>query len=331
MEYRCLGRTGVKVSALCLGCLTFGREIGETASQEIIARYLEAGGNFLDTANVYSRGRSEEIVGTAIRGHREEIVLATKVGQRMGDGRNEVGLSRKHIMCQIDESLRRLQTEYIDLYYLHCWDDKADMRDTLRAMDDLVRVGKIRGWGVSNFAGWQMALAMGIVEREELAQPVAVQPQYSLIVRDIEREVLPAAVAFGLAVVPWSPLARGLLSGKYRRGQLPPENSRFRRSITWQDAWQRWDRERNWRTIEAVGAIAEARRKTYAQVALNWLLHRPGITGPVIGATSLEQLEDNLETVGWELTPEEMAQLDEASVFELGYPYEFIQVIGRDR
>jgi aryl-alcohol dehydrogenase-like predicted oxidoreductase len=331
MQYRFLGRTGVKVSALCLGCLTLGRELDEAASQRIMGRYLEAGGNFLDTANVYSRGRSEEIVGRAIRGRREEIVLATKVRQRMGEGANEQGLSRKHIMRQVDESLQRLHTDYIDLYYLHCWDDATELGDTLRTLDDLVHAGKVRYWGISNFTGWQIALAVSISEREGLVRPVALQPQYSLIVRDIEREVLPAASAFGLAVVPWSPLARGFLSGKYRRGEAPSVNTRFRRSSGWLDAWKRWDKERNWQIVEAVGEVARVRGRTHAQVALNWLLHQPGVTAPIIGATSLQHLEENLGAMGWELTPDELARLEEVSSFEVGYPYEFIRRLHQDR
>ena len=331
MEYRYLGRTGVKVSALCLGCLTLGREADEATSQRIIGRYMEAGGNFLDTANVYSRGRSEEIVGRAIQGHRDEIVLATKVCQRMGDGVNEVGLPRKHIMHQVEESLRRLQTGYIDLYYLHCWDEATDLEETLRTLDDLIHAGKVRYWGISNFTGWQMALAMATSKHRGLARPTAVQPQYSLIVRDIEREVLPAAMALGLAVMAWSPLARGFLSGKYRRDEPPPANTRFRRGATWQDAWKRWDKERNWRIIDAVTEVARERSKTHAQVALNWLLQRAGVTAPIIGATSLEQLEENLGALGWKLTPEEVARLKDASSFELGYPYEFIRILHQDR
>jgi len=331
VEYRYLGRTGVKVSVLCLGCLTLGREVDEAMSQRIIGRFLEAGGNFLDTANIYSRGRSEEVVGRAIQGRRDEIVLATKVRQRMGDGVNDQGLSRKHILHQVEGSLRRLQTDYIDLYYLHCWDEATELRETLRTLDDLIRAGKIRYWGISNFTGWQIALAMAISESEGFARPVAVQPQYSLIVRDIEREVLPAAMAFNLAVFPWSPLARGFLSGKYRRGEPPPANTRFRRSGGWLDRWQRWDKAHNWSIIEAVKKIAEGRGKTCAQVALNWLSQRPGVTGLIIGATSLEQLGENLSAVGWELTPDEVSRLDEVSSFELGYPYDFIQNVHQDR
>jgi len=331
MEYRYLGRTGVKVSALCLGCLTVGREIDEATSQRVIGRYVELGGNFLDTANIYSQGRSEEIVGRATQGRRDEIILATKVRHRMGEAVNEVGLSRKHIMHEVEGSLRRLRTDYIDLYYLHCWDDVTDPEQTLCTLDDLIHAGKVRYWGISNFTGWQIALAVAICERQGLVRPVAVQPQYSLILRDIEREVLPAAVAFGLAVVPWSPLARGFLSGKYRRGEPPPPNARLGRSPTWQDAWQRWDKERNWQIVEAVGEIARARARTHAQVALNWLLWRAGVTAPIIGATSVEQLQESLGALGWKLTPEEAARLEDVSSFELGYPYDFIHTAHQDR
>jgi aryl-alcohol dehydrogenase-like predicted oxidoreductase len=331
MEYRYLGRTGVKVSALCLGCLTFGREMDEAASRQIVDRYLDAGGNFIDTANVYSRGRSEEIVGQVLRGRRDQVVLATKVRQRMGDGVNEVGLSRKHITHQVEASLRRLQTDYIDLYYLHCWDAETDLTETVRTMDDLIRAGKVRYWGISNFTGWQIALAVVTARYEGLSCPVALQPQYSLIVRDIEREVLPAATTFDLAVMPWSPLARGFLSGKYRRGELPQAETRLGRTFSWLDIWQRWDVDRNWQIVAAVDEIAQERARTDAQVALNWLLYQPGVTAPIIGVTSMAQLEESLAVPGWQLTPEERARLDEASAFDVGYPYEFIRNIHKER
>jgi aryl-alcohol dehydrogenase-like predicted oxidoreductase len=331
VEYRYLGETGVKVSALCLGCLNFGRELDQSVSERVLGHYIDAGGNFLDTANVYSRGGSEEIVGQAIKDRRDDIVLATKVRQKMGDGPNDQGLSRKHIMSQVEGSLRRLQTEYIDLYYLHCWDEKTSPEDTIRTLDDLIRAGKIRTWGISNFTGWQIALAVAVAEREHLARPVAVQPQYSLIVRGAEREVLPAASAFGLAVFPWSPLARGFLTGKYHRGEPPPQNTRFHRSTGWLDEWQRWDVDRNWRAVEAVEAIAERRQKTQAQVALSWLLQRPGVTSPIIGATSLEQLQENLGALDWALADQERADLDAASDFDIGYPYDFIRNLHEDR
>jgi aryl-alcohol dehydrogenase-like predicted oxidoreductase len=331
MEYRYLASTGIKVSVFCLGCLTFGRELDEATSMQLVDRYLDAGGNFLDTANVYSYGRSEEIVGRAIQGRRDGVVLATKVRMRMGDGVNDVGLSRKHIMAQVEGSLRRLGTDYIDLYYVHCWDEAADLQQTLRAMDDLVRAGKVRYWGISNFSGWQIALAATSCSYEGYAQPVALQPQYSLLVRGIEQEVLPAARAFALAVMPWSPLARGVLSGKYEREGQVPAGSRLGRRISWMDRWERWDVDRVWQALETVQGIAEGRGVTSAQVALNWLLCQPDVTAPIVGATSVEQLEENLGAAGWALSAEERSLLDDASASDAGYPYEFIRRINEER
>jgi aryl-alcohol dehydrogenase-like predicted oxidoreductase len=331
MEYRYLGTTGVKVSALCLGTLTFGREVEEPLAQRLIARYLDAGGNFVDTANVYARGQSEEIVGRALEGRRDDVVLASKVRQRIGEGANEVGLSRLHIMQQVELSLHRLRTDHIDLYYLHCWDPDAELEDTLRAMDDLVRAGKVRYWGISNFTGWQIALTATTCRYERLARPIALQPQYSLLVRDIERDVLPAAQRFGLAVMPWSPLARGFLSGKYRRTEGPRADARLGRSSVWLDRWERWDKERHWRILEVVQAIAQERGVSPAQVALNWLLHRPGVTAPIVGATTMAQLEDNLASATWRLSDDERARLDAVSALEPSYPYEFIDALQGER
>jgi aryl-alcohol dehydrogenase (NADP+) len=224
-----------------------------------------------------------------------------------------------------------LGTDHVDLYYVHCWDKATDLEHTLRAMDDLIRAGKVRYWGISNFTGWQIALAATACSYEGFARPVALQPQYSMIVRDAEREVLPAAAALDLAVVPWSPLARGLLTGKYQPDESPPAESRIGRRHSWLDYWDRWDHARTWRIVEAVGEIAEARGVARAQVALNWLLCQPGITAPIVGATSVEQLEENLGAVGWALTAEELDRLDEASAFDVGYPYEFLQRINEDR
>ena len=324
MDYRSLGSTGVRVSSLCLGALAFGRELDEAASQRILGRYLEAGGNFIDTADSYGDGRSEEIVGRAIRDCREQIVLATKVGWRVGDRPNDVGLSRRRIIRSLEGSLRRLRTDHVDVYYLHCWDAAADVERIVRVMDDLVRAGEVRYWGISNFTGWQIAHTVAVARRNGCAVPVAVQPQYSLMVRDVEREVLPAAQWFDLAVVPWSPLARGMLADRYRPGEAPPEDSRIGRSRFWLDEWRRWDRERHWRILETVRDIAAERDRTPAQVALNWLLQQAGVTAPILGVTDLPQLEENLGALGWELTGAELERLEEASALATGYPYEFI-------
>ena len=227
MEYARLGNTGLMVSELCLGCMTFGQEADEETSGEIVGRFLDAGGNFLDTADVYSNGVSEEITGRALRSVRDDVVLATKVRFPMGEGPNDVGLSRKHIMQGCEDSLRRLGTDYIDLYQVHCWDAATPLEETLSALTDLVRSGKVRYIGVSNFTGWQLMRSLDVSEASGFERFVCLQPQYSLVERNIEREVLPVCVEEGLGVIPWSPLGGGFLSGKYRRDEEPPEGSRI--------------------------------------------------------------------------------------------------------
>ena len=299
MEYRRLGRTGLMVSELCLGCMTFGRELEEEGSRKIIARFLEAGGNFIDTADVYSRGVSEEITGRAIKGVRDDVVLATKVRFPMGEGPNEVGLSRKHIFQGCEASLKRLGTDYIDLYQVHCWDEATPLEETMEALDELVNSGKVRYVGVSNFTAWQIARSIGVSEMGGLAKFVSLQPQYSLVERNIEYEILPVCREKGLGVIPWSPLGGGFLSGKYRRDEEPPEDSRIAGAgESMEEAWERRATERNWRVLDAVGEISEETGKSYAQISLNWLLRQEGVTAPIIGARKMEQLEDNLGAAG---------------------------------
>ncbi|MGH3148438.1 MAG: aldo/keto reductase, partial [Rubrobacter sp.] len=237
MEYRRLGDTRLMVSELCLGCMTFGREADEEDSRGLVGRFLEAGGNFIDTADVYSEGVSEKITGRAIEGVRDEVVLATKVRFPMGSGPNDVGLSRKHVVQGCEDSLRRLGTDYIDLYQVHCWDEATPLEETLSALTDLVRGGKVRYIGVSNFTGWQIMRSLEISERYGFERFVCLQPQYSLVERNIEREVLPVCVEEGLGVIPWSPLGGGFLSGKYRRDEEPPEGSRIAGAEEWQDEY----------------------------------------------------------------------------------------------
>ncbi|HET7478044.1 MAG TPA: aldo/keto reductase [Rubrobacteraceae bacterium] len=326
MEYRRLGNTGLMVSELCLGCMTFGRETDEAGSREIVARFLEAGGNFIDTADVYSEGVSEEITGRAIKSVRDDVVLATKVRFPMGDGPNDVGLSRKHITRGCDASLKRLGTDFIDLYQVHCWDAATPLEETLSALTDLVRAGKVRYIGVSNFTAWQLAKAMGVSELRGFERFVCLQPQYSLVERNIEREILPVCREEGLGIIPWSPLGGGFLSGKYRRHEKPPEDSRIAAAEEpMEEHWSRRATGRNWRVLDAVGEIAEASGKSYAQVALNWLLRQEGVTAPIIGARTIEQLEDNLGATGWELTGEQVRKLSEAGALEDTYPYRFIK------
>ena len=326
MEYRSLGDTGLMVSELCLGCMTFGREADEGDSRKIVDSFLDAGGNFLDTADVYSKGLSEEITGRAIKGVRDNVVLATKVFFPMGEGPNDVGLSRKHVTQGCEDSLKRLGTDYIDLYQVHCWDGVTPLQETLSALTDLVRSGKVRYIGVSNFTGWQLMRSVCVSEANGLERFACLQPQYSLVERNIEREVLPVCVEEGLGVIPWSPLGGGFLSGKYRHGEKPPQGSRISEAVeSMEEYWDRRATERNWATLDVVGKISEEMGKSYAQISLNWLLRQQGVTAPIIGARTLEQLEDNIGASGWELTEEQLEELSEASAIEDVYPYRFIR------
>jgi aryl-alcohol dehydrogenase-like predicted oxidoreductase len=324
MEYVTLGRSGVVVSRLCLGTMTFGREADEAASKAIVDRFVEAGGNFVDTADIYGSGVSEEITGRAIAGRRDEVVLATKVRWAMGDGPNDIGLSRRHVIDACDASLRRLQTDWIDLYQLHMWDGLTPIEETLSALSDLVRAGKVRYVGVSNFVGWQLMAAELAAVQHGFERLISLQPQYSLIERGLEREIGPAAEALGLGLIPWAPLAQGMLTGKYARSG-PAAGTRMAeaddRAV---EKWERRDSERNWRIVEAVGEVAAEAGRTPSQVALNWLLTRPVVASPIVGARTVQQLEDNLGAVGWRLEPDQVARLDEVSEPVPLHPYDFI-------
>jgi aryl-alcohol dehydrogenase-like predicted oxidoreductase len=324
MEQRRLGPTGVRVSELCLGTMTFGNEADEATSRAIVDRFLEAGGNFVDTANVYSQGVSEEITGRALGKRRDDVILATKVRFAMGDGPNDVGVSRRSIRKQVEASLRRLGTEWIDLYQVHCWDPRTPLEETISTLDDLVREGKVRYIGASNFAGWHLAKALGIAALHNWEPFVSLQPEYSLITRDIERELLPLCIEENLAVLPWSPLAGGVLTGKYRKDAEFPAETRGADTENPITFTYRLD-DRAWNIVDAVGKVAAEIGRTPAQVALNWVVHKPGITAPIIGARNLTQLEDNLGAVGWQLEKPQRDTLGWASAFRLGYPHEFIQ------
>ena len=314
------------VSELCLGCMTFGRELDEEGSRKIIGRFLEAGANFIDTADVYSKGVSEEITGRAIKGSRDEVVLATKVRFPMGEGPNDVGLSRKHVISGCEASLQRLGTDYIDLYQVHTWDALTPLEETLSALTDLIRAGKVRYVGVSNFTGWQLMQSLWISELRSLERFVCLQPQYSLVEQNIEREILPVCREEGLGIIPWSPLGGGFLSGRYRRGERPPQGSRVAEAVeAMEEHWDRRATERNWNTLEIVGEISEETGKSYAQISLNWLLRQEDVTAPIIGVRTMEHLEDNLGAAGWELSEEQVKRLSEASALEDVYPYRFIR------
>ena len=314
------------VSELCLGCMTFGREADEQTSKALVDTFLGAGGNFIDTADVYSNGLSEEITGRAIKGVRDDVVLATKVRFPMGDSPNDVGLSRKHVIGGCEDSLRRLGTDFIDLYQVHCWDAATPLAETLGALSDLVRAGKVRYVGVSNFTAWQIMKSVSLSDSLGFERFVCLQPQYSAVERNIEHEILPVCLEEGLGVIPWSPLGGGFLSGKYRRGERPPEGSRISEAEeSMEEYWDRRATERNWGVLDAIGRVSEETGKSYAQVSLNWLLRQVGVTAPIVGARTLEQLEDNLGAGGWELDGAQVDAISEAGALEDVYPYRFIR------
>lgn len=333
MKYNLLGRTGLLVSDLCLGTMIFGEENsrGTPADQAtaIIHRYLDAGGNHIDTANVYAGGRSEEIVGQALKGRRDQVVLATKV--RFGGDLNTQGLSRFHILQAVEASLKRLDTDYIDLYYVHCWDPLTPLEETLRVLDDLITAGKVRYIGVSNFKAWQVMKALALSDANGYARFVAGQYQYSLVKRDIEYEFNDLSLSEGVGITPWSPLGGGFLSGKYQRGDRPQDLDNGRIAMMPDDVEEAWDRratERNWNVIDAIGQIVEARGVTYSQVALAWLRAQPAVSSTIIGVRTMSQLEDNLGAAELNLTGEELQALDQASALPELYPYRFIQHYG---
>ncbi|TNJ62978.1 aldo/keto reductase [Paenibacillus hemerocallicola] len=321
MKTRYMGRTGLRVSELCLGTMTFGAAADERESFSIMDRYAAQGGNFLDTADVYGRGRSEEIVGAWLKGRRrEDFVVATKVRGAMGDGPNDIGLSRKHIRDAVKDSLSRLGTDYIDLYQVHAWDPATPLEETLGTLNDLVREGLVRYLGASNYRAWQLMKANGI-SRERGWEPfVCLQPQYSLLCRATEYELLPLCASEGIGVIPWSPLRGGWLSGKFRRDmEKPPENTRVGNSP---DLWSKWNTDTTWSILDTVRDIAEETGKTPAQVSLNWLLARQEMTAPIIGARNVEQLEDNLGAGGWALAAEQVERLNRVSELPVSYPYD---------
>ena len=333
MEYRSMGRTGLKVSELCLGTQTFGWGADESTAFNLANRFIEAGGNFFDTSNIYSEGQSETILGNWLksRGNRSQLVIASKVFFPVGEGPNDTGLTRKHVFEQIDASLGRLQTEYIDLYQMHCWDASTPLEETLRALDDLARVGKIRYIGASNYTASQLTRSIMLSAMNGWVRFDCLQPEYSLLVRSTEWELLPLCRSEGIGVIPWSPLAGGWLTGKYQRGQPPPPESRVGQADRWDDLPEQRESERTWRIVDALNELSESLGKTQAQVALNWLVQQPGVTAPIIGARTLEQLDQNLDSVGWALPEDGIAKLDEASAIPLPSPYDFIARYTRKR
>lgn len=325
MQYRFLGKTGLRVSELCLGGMYFGKETGEADSHLFLDTFAEAGGNLIDTADLYGNGSSEEVIGRWLKTRRRgDYIIATKVRYPMGDGPNDAGLSRKHILDGVEASLRRLQTDYIDLYQVHCWDPLTPLEETLSTLDGLVKSGRVRYIGCSQHTGWQLQKAIEVSRRMGWEAYVSLQPQYNLLTRATEWELIPVCINEGVGVLPWSPLRGGWLSGKYRRGMsAPPAGSRVEAATEKGrgEAWDNYNNEDTWRVIDAVLAMAEETGKSAAQVSLKWLMQRPGVTAPILGARTLEQLQTSLGAAGWSLTADQMAVLDEASDNGVPSPY----------
>jgi aryl-alcohol dehydrogenase-like predicted oxidoreductase len=325
VEFRSLGGTGLKVSVLSFGTMSFAGNdrqsvIGTTdvaEARRLVDRCVEAGVNFFDTADVYSRGESERVLGEALKGRRDRVVVATKVNSRMGDGPNDRGQSRSHIISGCEASLKRLGTDWIDLYQVHSWDGQTPLEETLSALDYLVQSGKVRYIGCSNYSGWHLMKARSVADRLRLQGYATQQINYSLLVRDVEYELVPIAIAEGIGILVWSPLAGGFLSGKFRRGQPAPEGTRFAA----QGDQGRFDMERAYDVVEAVSEIAESRGVSSAQVALNWLTTRAGVSSIILGARTEEQLADNLNAATWSLSDEELRQLDDLTLPRILYPY----------
>jgi aryl-alcohol dehydrogenase-like predicted oxidoreductase len=334
MELRQLGKSGLKVSALSLGAMTFGESTtfmkGVTSNDEearrVFDRAVERGVNLVDTANVYSEGRSEELTGQWVKGKRDRVLVATKCRFPIGFGTSPVGphdmgLSRKHILSACEASLKRLDTDYIDLYQVHMQDRSVRIDETLRALDDLVTQGKVRYIGCSNYTGYRLTESLWAAEKRNLHRYETVQLQWSLAVRDAEREIVPACREFGLGVLVWSPLARGFLSGKYKRGQAAPAGTRL---DAWKDSYKAFDNDRCWALLDAIAAIATRRSTTSSAIALAWLLAKPETTSVIVGARDEKQLDDNLTALEHKLTEAEVKELDTASKPDWGYPYSFI-------
>ncbi|WP_327679185.1 aldo/keto reductase [Streptomyces sp. NBC_00467] len=320
-----LGRTGLRVSELCLGTMSFG---DDTSGHGALDAFTEAGGTFIDTADMYARGGSEEILGRWLKGRRrDDLVIATKVWGRMGEAPNDGGLSRKHIIAAVEASLRRLDTDYIDLYQTHIWDATTPLEETLATLDTLVRSGKVRYVGTSNVTPSQLQRALDLAQFRGWEPYVSLQPRYSLLSRELEWELAPMCEEQGVAVIPWSPLAGGWLTGKYRRGmESVPAGSREAhfQEQSGKEGWRERDTEETWRTLDAVDEVARETGRTALQVSLRWLMQQPAVTAPIIGPRNAEQLKENLGAVEFELTEAQLARLDEASRRPLPYPYEML-------
>ena len=336
MKTRFLGNTGVRVSELCFGAMTFGGkgywanigQVGQKEADDLVNIAIDGGINFFDTADVYSEGMSELLLGKALGTKRNSVVLATKVRGRTGSGPNDVGLSRRHIIDSCNTSLKRLGTDYIDLYQVHSFDPRTPLEETLRTLDDLVREGKVRYVGASNFAGWQLMKALAISDTQHLERFITLQAFYSLIARDLENELVPLSLDQHLGILPWSPLGGGFLTGKYRRGKPRPEGAR-RSNPTAQ--FLQFDEGKGFDIVDELEKTARKYGATITQAALNYLLRKPGVTSVIVGARNKEQLTDNLKTVDWEIAAEEVARLDTLTTPPRVYPYWMLERMSQDR
>jgi aryl-alcohol dehydrogenase-like predicted oxidoreductase len=337
MRYRALGSSGCAVSSLALGTMTFGAESDESESHDVLDTFVAAGGTLVDTADVYTAGASEEIIGRWLRERPRDVtdpvVLATKGRFPMGTGPNTSGLSRRHLARALDASLGRLGVECVDLYQVHAFDAWTPLEETLRTLDGFVRAGKIHYYGLSNFTGWQLTKAVHLARALGLEEPVTLQPQYSLIVREIEWEVVPAVLDAGMGMLPWSPLGGGWLSGKYRRDQRPSGSTRLGEDPgRGMEAWERRGTGRTWDIVAEVEKVADARGVSMAEVALAWVTDRPGVTSTILGARTVEQLEANLRSDDLRLDDDERRRLDEVSEVGVGdYPYGALGVTQQQR
>lgn len=327
MEYRHFGKSGLKVPVLSFGTATFGsgaeffKHWGETDVAEasrMVDVCLDHGVNLFDTADIYSWGQSEEVLGEALKGRRDKVLISTKATFKMGDGPNEIGSSRFHLVNAVEDSLRRLKTDYIDIYTMHGFDASTPVEETLRTLDGLVRSGKVRYIACSNFSGWHLMKSLAVSDRYGLERYVGHQAYYSLVGRDFEWELMPLGLDQGVGTIVWSPLGWGRLTGKIRRGQPLPETSRLHNAA---DGGPVIDDEYLYNVVDALDAVAAETGKSVPQIALNWLLTRPTISSVIIGARNEEQLKQNLEAVGWSLTPEQIEKLDRASQRNPTYPY----------
>ncbi|MDP3879714.1 MAG: aldo/keto reductase [Dehalococcoidales bacterium] len=307
MEYRNLGGSGLKVSEIGLGGNTFGPRADEPTSIAIINHAVDIGINYIDTADMYGRGSSEELVGKAVKGKRSRVVIATKFGREMGDGPNQRGAARYYIMKAVDASLKRLQTDYIDLYQIHLPDPATPIEETLRTLDDLVRAGKVRYTGCSNFAAWQLCEAIWVSRLHNLEHFITVQPRYNLLDRTIEAELVPCCRAYNIGVIPWGPLAGGFLTGKYRQGEAAPPDARLVRPMA---LYGEVFTGTNWSKLAKLETFAAERGHTVGELAISWLLSKPWVSSIIAGAKTVEQVSANAAPADWKLTAEEMADVE---------------------